>query len=277
MTMPAQQNWMRFLNSEIKAKFGQVRHALFDFDGTLSVLRQGWEPVMEQVMLAAICPQGNPPDEIVAEVQAYIDASTGQLTILQMEWLAGAVIGLGKQPKALTAREYKRVYLEALMKSVSLRLERLETGRDRPESYLVAGSLEVIRGLAERGVKMYVASGSDHEDVVREARALGLAAYFNGGIYGALDASEANAKDRIIQRILNDHALAGAELLVVGDGPVEIIEAKKRGAVALGVASDEVARTGWNEHKVERLSRAGADVLVADFTHAEELVREFAG
>jgi hypothetical protein len=102
--------------------------------------------------------------------------------------------------------------------------------------------------------------------------ALGIAGYFRDGIYGALDASESNGKERVIQRILDDHHLSGHELLVVGDGPVEIIEGRQRAAITLGVASDEEVHRGWNEHKVDRLTRAGADLLVADFTHSSELI-----
>ena len=63
----------------------------------------------------------------------------------------------------------------------------------------------------------------------------------------------------------------GDELLVVGDGPVEIRAARERRAIALGVASNEVARAGWNERKVARLSKAGADLLIPDFSQAEKL------
>ncbi len=267
--------WIRVLKPEVEARLGSVRHALFDFDGTLSVLRQGWEPVMESVMLSAISPNEPPTPKIAGEVRAYIDRSTGILTIHQMAWLEEAVQRFGLAKQARTAREYKQIYLKALMVSVSKRLERLEHGLARPEEYLIAGSADFLSSLAERGVRLYVASGSDHPDVVREAQALGIADYFTGGIFGALDSSEANGKDRIIQRILNEHHLAGKELLVVGDGPVEIIEAQARGAISLGVASDEVLRCGWNPHKIERLAEAGADMLVADFIRAKALEQKF--
>lgn len=264
--------WLKILNTGIESHLGRVRFALFDFDGTLSVLRQGWEPVMEAVMLASICPDASPSPELVAEVREYIDRSTGILTIQQMRWLSEAVGRYGYVRKPLTPAEYKKRYLEVLMTSVARRVECLETGRSDPQEYLMAGAKEIIHGLAQRGVQLYVASGSDHPDVVREATALGLAPYLTGGIYGALDASEANGKEKVIQRILNDHQLSGDELLVVGDGPVEILEARARGAIALGVASDEVARCGWNEHKVQRLTRAGADLLVADFSNYANLI-----
>jgi phosphoglycolate phosphatase-like HAD superfamily hydrolase len=251
-----------------------VRHALFDFDGTLSVLRQGWEPVMERVMLEAICAGAGrtPSQAIMAEVQEYIDRSTGKLTILQMQWLADKVRSYGMQKNPLSAAAYKIIYLRALMVSVSKRMEALENGTAFAEDYLIQGSQEFLGGLAEKGVVLYVASGSDHADVLREASALGISNYFVGGIYGALDASETNGKERVIQRILDDHHLAGNELLVVGDGPVEIIEGRQRGAISLGVASDEVVHHGWNEHKIERLTRTGADLLVADFAHSTELI-----
>jgi phosphoglycolate phosphatase-like HAD superfamily hydrolase len=265
-------DWFRILNPSVIGSLGMVRHVLFDFDGTVSVLRQGWEPVMQAVMLEAIC-AGNPPTtQLVEEVRDYIDVSTGNLTILQMKWLAEKVKSVGMETRPLTAAEYKKRYLHELMVSVSKRLEVLDTKTAAPQDYLIQGSMEFVRGLAKKGATLYIASGSDHADVVREVSALGIDEYFKGGIYGALDESESNSKERIIQRILDDHHLSGNELLVVGDGPVEIIEGRQRGAITLGVASDEVVHRGWNEHKVERLSRAKADFLVADFNHASELI-----
>ena len=269
--------WFRILNPAAIKNAGSVRYALFDFDGTLSVLRQGWEPVMETVMLEAICAGETPSQELIAEVRDYIDLSTGKLTILQMHWLADKVRSFGMEENPLSAAAYKKRYLQALMVSVSARLEALENGTASAEDYLIKGAHEFIRGLAEKGVTLYIASGSDHADVVREANALGISSYFPGGIYGALDASESNGKERVIQRILDDHHLAGNELLVVGDGPVEIIEGRQRGAISLGVASDEVIRQGWNEHKVARLTRAGADLLIADFTYFTELINLLVG
>jgi len=268
-------DWLKVLHPELEASLGAVRHVLLDFDGTISVLRQGWEPVMQAVMLEAIYPGPNPPAALVEEVREFIDRSTGKLTILQMQWLAEKVRAYGMQTSPLSAAEYKRWYLRELMRSVSLRLADLEQGRIPAENFLILGAREFISGLATKGVHLYIASGSDHADVLHEASALGIAAYFGDNIYGALDASEANGKERVIQRILDDHHLQGKELLVVGDGPVEILEGVQRGALTLGVASDEVRRSGWNLHKIDRLTREGADFIVADFEHAGELVQLF--
>ncbi len=136
---------------------------------------------------------------------------------------------------------------------------------------MVAGAQAFLAALEERGLRLYVASGTDHPYMLNEARALGMDGYFSGGLYGAIDEVEAHRKERIIQRILDEHDLHGDELLVVGDGPVEIREAVARQALALGVASDEVARSGWNPAKVTRLTRAGAHFLVPDLSRGEEL------
>ena len=37
-------SWLEVLNPS--ARLGRVRHALFDFDGTISVIRRGWEGIM---------------------------------------------------------------------------------------------------------------------------------------------------------------------------------------------------------------------------------------
>lgn len=267
-------DWIRVARPEVLPRLGKIRHVLFDFDGTLSVLRQGWEDVMIPVMIEAVCAGAARP-EIEQEVREYVDRSTGILTIRQMQWLAETVQRHGLVTPVLTTAEYKKIYLSRLMGFVNARIARLVQGEAAPAEYLVAGAQAFVCGLVDRGVRLYLASGTDHEDVANEAEALGLSVYFREDIYGALDHNENHAKERVIQRILDDNQLSGDELLIVGDGPVEIREGAQRRAVTLGLASDEVARCGWNERKVDRLKAAGADLLIADFTRAQELLTLF--
>ena len=44
---------------------------------------------------------------------------------------------------------------------------------------------------------------------------------------------------------------------------------ERRGGIALGVASDEVRRYGWNTAKRARLIRAASDYLVPDWSRHE--------
>ena len=49
-------------------------------------------------------------------------------------------------------------------------------------------------------------------------------------------------------------------------------ETHKRGGYAVGVASDEVRRYGWNDAKRRRLIEAGADIIIPDFSQHERLL-----
>ncbi len=263
--------YLKILHPEVLERLGKIRHALFDFDGTLSVLREGWESVMVPVMIESICGDTPAIPEIEDEVRQYVEQSTGILTILQMEWLVEAVRKHGLVGLPRSAAAYKARYLERLMVRVRQRIQQVESGACPPDDRMLAGARPFLAGLQTRRAQLYLISGTDHPDVQREAGVLGLAHFFDGRIYGALDEREAHSKDRIIQRILNEHHLFGDQLLVVGDGPVEIREARAHGAIALGVASNEVARCGWNEHKIARLVNAGADLLIPDFSQPEAL------
>lgn len=268
--------WIEVRNPQ--AVLGHVRHALLDFDGTISVIRQGWEQVMIPLMIEMICDGHPPPPGLAEEVAAYVDRSTGILTIKQMRWLEEAVRRYGLARHPLTARQYKAIYNERLLEPVRQRLATLdETGADAREALSIVGAHEFLADLRARGVQLYLASGTDHVYVLEEAAALGITDFFEGEIYGALDDTEAYTKGRIIARILDEHNLHGEELLVVGDGPVEIREAVQRGAIALGVASDEVRRRGLNPRKRERLIQAGADLIVTDFEHHAELAAFLVG
>jgi rfaE bifunctional protein kinase chain/domain len=76
---------------------GRIKHAVFDNDGTISTLRQGWEQIMAPVMIKAILgDKYETADETLYHkvrnrVADYIDKSTGIQTIVQMEALVEMV------------------------------------------------------------------------------------------------------------------------------------------------------------------------------------------
>jgi len=265
-------SWIEVINPSVQSRLGHIKYALIDFDGTISVIRQGWEEVMIPMMIEMICDGKLPTPEIEREVREYVDYSTGILTIEQMRWLAEAVgrYGVAKEPKS--PYEYKRLYNERLLFRVEERLRRLMNGELNPDDLMIMGSRNLLEEIYRRNVVMYLASGTDHEYVLKEAEALGITQHFGGRIYGALDHSEEQTKEKIIQRILDENNLHGDDLLVVGDGPVEIRNAKSRDAIALGVATDEVKRCGLNFHKRKRLIVAGADLIIPDFTRFRDLI-----
>jgi rfaE bifunctional protein kinase chain/domain len=257
-----------------------IRHAVFDNDGTISTLRQGWEEIMAPVMIRAILGDHyqTADDRLYQKVQRrvleYIDQSTGVQTLIQMEALVGIVREFGLVPpeKVLDRFGYKKLYNDALMEMVSERSARLQRGQLDVSDFTVKGSVDFARALRERGVTLYLASGTDHADVVAESKALGYADLFNGGIYGATGDIDNCSKKMVLDRILAENNLSGPELAVFGDGPVELRECRKRDGIAIGVASDEIRRHGLNVQKRARLVKAGAQLIVPDFSQGTELL-----
>jgi rfaE bifunctional protein kinase chain/domain len=258
----------------------RIKHAVFDHDGTVSTLRQGWEQVMAPVMVRAILgDKYKTADETLYHhvrnrVLDYIDKSTGIQTIVQMEALVDMVKEFGLVP-ADEIRDkfgYKEIYNDALMELVSKRIEKFKRGELDIYDYTIKGALEFLKALRERGIKLYLASGTDCEDVVAESKALGYAELFDGGIYGSVGDVAKYSKKMVIEKIMTENNLQGPELAVFGDGPVEIRECRKREGIAIGIATDEIRRHGLNLEKRARLVKAGAHIIVPDFSQREQLM-----
>lgn len=258
-----------------------ISHAIFDHDGTLSTLRRGWETVMEPMMIRAVLGERYPSadEALLARVEKrvgeFIDKTTGIQTLVQMEGLIGIVREFGVVPASdiLDAFHYKAIYLDALMERVRNRADKLRRGELDVSDFTVKNAPAVLRKLQKAGIKLYLASGTDEKDVVAEAGILGYADAFEGRIYGAVGDSAVEAKKIVLDRILSDIGQENAPRVVTfGDGPVEIRETRKRGGIAVGVASDEQCRYGLNPSKRSRLICAGAHLVVPDFSQAQDLL-----
>src|SRR5215813_14870570 len=138
--------------------------------------------------------------------------------------------------KPLDPLVYKRRYLDRLSGVIAHRLEELRTGACPPERYLVPGSRNLLESLKERGLRLYLASGTDEIYMKEEADLLDVTRYFDGGVYGALDDPEAFSKRMLVQRLIRTPGIRGAQLIGFGDGYVEIEEVKLAGGVTIGVA-----------------------------------------
>jgi len=272
-------------DSEIEVVWGRqgeaaLRHALFDHDGTLSTLRQGWERIMEPMMVHAILgPRYADADaalyhKVLDTVREFIAKTTGIQTLVQMQGLVELVRRFGCVPTddVLDLHGYKALYNEELLAMVRRRLDKLRRGELDAADFQIKGAREMLEALGARGVSLYLVSGTDTADVKAEAETLGYAHLFEGRIYGAVGDVRVEAKRAVLARIFADHALGGAEVAVFGDGPVEVRAARKRGAVAVGVASDEVRRFGLSSIKRSRLIRAGADLVIPDFSQRDRLL-----
>ncbi len=275
-----------FADSEVEYCYenitiGNIKHAVFDHDGTISTLRQGWEEIMVPAMLKAILgDEFETADEALyhkakKRVEDYIDQSTGIQTILQMEALVEMVREFGIVPtdKILDKFGYKEIYNDALMELVNQRIEKFHSSQLDISDFTIKGSVEFLKELSKRSVTLYLASGTDKEDVIEEANALGYGELFNGGIYGSVGDVSKYSKKMVIEKIMTDNNLSGSDLVVFGDGPVEIREVRKRDGIAFGIASDEIRRHGLNAEKRTRLIKSGAHFIAPDFSQFDRIIK----
>jgi rfaE bifunctional protein kinase chain/domain len=262
----------------------EIKHAIFDHDGTISTLREGWELIMAPMMIKSILGDHyNEVDDgtyrkIKSGVQEYIDKTTGIQTLAQMHGLLGMISEYGFVPaaKMLDAEGYKKIFNDELLNTVRSREKKFAGKELGLEDVTIKNSVPFLKKLYESGVKLYLASGTDVEDVITEANALGYAHLFEGRIFGSVGDIHRDAKKMVLDHILDAIGeSASAKLVTFGDGPVEIRETRKRGGITVGVASNEIRRYGLNEHKRTRLIKAGADLIIPDFSEYNLLIGLF--
>jgi len=248
----------------------EIHSALFDFDGTLSLIREGWQGIMIPMMVEILeqTPRHEDRHSIQKVVTEFVTDLTGQQTIYQMMQLCKEITLRGGKPEDPLV--YKNQYNERLNAHIEDRITALKNGLIDPIEMMVPGALHWLEVLKDRDVRCYLASGTDECYVKDEVALLGLTSFFSG-IYGALDDPTRYSKKMVIDRILNENNLTGAQFVVFGDGFVEIEDSKAAGGIAVGVASDERTRQGVDSWKRSRLIAAGADLIVADFRCAQTL------
>jgi phosphoglycolate phosphatase-like HAD superfamily hydrolase len=202
--------------------------------------------------------------------------TTGVQTLVQMHGLADMVREFGIVPAAEVKdpQGYKELYNRELLEMVSGRIDKLRRGELCVQDFTMKGAVPLLKALHAAGVKLHLASGTDQHDLAAEADALGHASLFEGRIHGAVGDVNIEAKTVVLEKILSEIGASGERTLVTfGDGPVEIRETRRRGGTTVGVASDELRRFGWNMRKRTRLVRAGADIVVPDFSQWQALLR----
>lgn len=253
----------------------EVKNAVFDHDGTISTLREGWELIMAPVMIRAILgDKYNDAEDssfrmISKRVQDYIDKTTGIQTLAQMHGLIDLIREFGCVPeeKIPDPSGYKHIFNLELMKMVKAREKKFKSGELSLDDLTIKKSVPFLQLLFDSGIKLWLVSGTDVEDVISEARTLGYEHLFEGRIFGAVGDIKKEAKKEVLDHMLDKMGeLNPGNIVTFGDGPVEMRETKKRSGLTVGIASNEIRRYGLNEHKRTRLIKAGADIIIPDFS-----------
>ncbi|MBQ6065327.1 MAG: HAD family hydrolase [Clostridia bacterium] len=250
-----------------------VRCALFDFDGTISLIREGWQQIMTPYFCECVeaLGTGEPRDAIEAEVREFIDRLTGKQTIFQCIALDEAIVRRGGPHREPLV--YKTEYLRRLAVHIADRKKGLADGTIKKEALTVKGAREILIGLREAGIKCYLASGTDEPDVMAEAELLGVDSFFDGGIHGARDGLTDCSKEAVIKELLESERVQPEELVTFGDGCVEIELTAAIGGYAVGVATDEKTGDGVDPWKRGRLLSAGAAMIIPHFAEPETVLK----
>ena len=251
---------------------GGIRCALFDFDGTISLIREGWQQIMTPYFCECVEALGTdePSEVIEAEVREFIDRLTGKQTIFQCMALDEAIVRRGGPH--MEPLVYKTEYLRRLAIHIADRKKGLADGSIPPTALTVKGAQAFLEALREAGVRCYLASGTDEQDVIAEAALLGVDGFFDGGIHGARDGLTDCSKEAVIRDLLQSEQLRPDELVTFGDGCVEIELTAAAGGYAVGVATDEKTGDGVDEWKRARLLQAGAAMIIPHFEQPEKVL-----
>ena len=256
----------------------EISHVVFDFDGTLSLIREGWPVIMLGMFEEMLPPRhGDVAEEVRRMLFDDMMKLNGKQTIYQMMQFAERVKERGGAPQE--PLWYKHEYLRRLEQKIQDRIVDLQAKRCSPERFLLHGSRELLENLRRRSLNLYLASGTDEIFVKREAALLGVTEFFGERIYGAQDDYKSFSKKMVIERILRENAIPGARLLAFGDGYVEIQNTKEVGGLAVAVASDEANNGSGkvDEWKRNRLLGVGADIVIPDYRDADALMAKILG
>src|SRR5215510_13647515 len=102
-----------------------ARVCIFDFDGTISLIRSGWMDVMIPMMIEILADTGSgeSQDRLRQVVEDFVWRLTGKQTVYQMIQLADEVAKRGGVP--LDPLVYKHMYLDRLQSRIASRIDHL--------------------------------------------------------------------------------------------------------------------------------------------------------
>ena len=213
--------------------------------------------------------------KVESRISEVIDNTTGIQTLMQMKILLDVIHEFGFVPEDQMLDEfgYKEIFNKELMLMVKQRELKLKRGELTVNDLTMKNAIPLINKLYNSGIKLYLASGTDEADVKNEAAVMGYDHLFEGGIFGSVGDLNKDAKKIVLDRILDmiGESETG-QIATFGDGPVEIRETHKRGGITIGIAGNEIKRYGLNPVKRTRLIKAGADIIIPDFSQLSELL-----
>jgi len=239
----------------INQKKSKILVAVIDWDGTISLLREGWQKVMQE-FIANYISSGSPQKKDFDWAKNFIIKTLGENTIDQM---LGIIEKSVKNKRKILAEKLRREYRDILEEKI--RAKRIKQAKNNPDKFIVRGIAQFLEALKKRDIKILVFSGSEQNGkngIGQEARILRLEHYFDG-VFGYNGPVRPYNKDNVLKWVIKKYRIKDpSQILVVGDGPKEIKVGKKFGAITIGLMSKNITK--------EILIKSGADFVVYDST-----------
>src|SRR5258708_7292211 len=132
----------------------QISHVLLDFDGTLSLIREGWPEVMVPMFVEMLPARAGESEEARRNL-LYEDIMrlNGKQTIYQMIQLAERIKERGGQPQE--PLWYKHEYLRRLESHIGARTAGLKSGALAVDSLFVSGARPLLEPLHSFVLRLY--------------------------------------------------------------------------------------------------------------------------
>ena len=133
-------------------------------------------------------------------MEDFVGRLTGKQTMYQMVELANQ-IELRGGPRSIRWCTRRCTWTSCTPRSPTA-LEELRKKQARRRSIWCRGRAALLEALQGRGLKLYLASGTDQQYMREEADLVDVAKYFDGRVYGALDDYKSFSKKILIQRLI---------------------------------------------------------------------------
>lgn len=256
----------------IQKSNGGYKAAVFDFDGTISLISAGWQDDMcDQFTEAYLAKVNSPRDEVYKLMEQLIFKSTGLAPYVNCTTLAKTIAEAGGEPEDVDV--YFAEYTRRSDLRMKNQMKRVTDGMATQDDLMVPGVRNFLQNLYDLGIKLMLVSGSEIRYVQPQCEFLGVAHFFEGRIYGPPLDSWNFSKKQCISQFIEDSGLTPEQVVNFGDGGVETQYVHEIGGYAVGLATDEISRQGVNPWKREKLIAVGADCIVPNFLDSEELLR----
>ena len=242
--------------------------AFLDFDGTLSLIRGGWMPIMRSQMYQALRPLNSRESDwdLKRNIENWIQENNGKPTWRQMERLHQEILFRNGESKGWQV--HLDHFTELLMEKVNPIKNQLRSGQRDPKTSCVPGAHELLVNLQKAGLELHLVSGTSLEHVLEESDLLGFSAYFGDRIHAPEPNTLNFSKEKVLETLV-PNPIDRSKVIAIGDGPVEITLISQNGGLAIGVArSDD--HDGIDPATGNLLEQCGAHALVPNFTQAEK-------